>query len=329
MITFPAIITSDLHLTVNPRDEYRWGLFDWLKQQKSETGAATLLILGDLTDAKDYHSSELVNRVVANLYDMSLVFENIYILMGNHDYLREGHGFFEFLNCIEGLHYLSDITLLGGKILFLPHSKNPKKDWADIPIDRASIIFMHQTVTGSVSSNGQKMDGEVDGHFGSKMVFSGDIHVPQDIADVTYVGSPYPVHFGDKFLPRVILLHNYGTWSDLIFPTISRFTATIKSVEELNRLNLDKGDQLKIKIDLPTSDLSSWDSIKKEVDNLCSKKGIQLESISLLPRIRKRIITRDSKSLNSAGTPELAVYEFAKQEDLGADLLDMGLEILE
>lgn len=47
-----AIMISDLHLTDSPRDEYRWGLFPWLREQIKVYKIEHLLILGDITDRK-------------------------------------------------------------------------------------------------------------------------------------------------------------------------------------------------------------------------------------------------------------------------------------
>jgi UDP-2,3-diacylglucosamine pyrophosphatase LpxH len=55
-----AIITSDLHLTDRPQDEYRWGIFPWLVNQSKELEVENLFILGDLTDFKDKHSAKII-----------------------------------------------------------------------------------------------------------------------------------------------------------------------------------------------------------------------------------------------------------------------------
>ncbi|HWY34909.1 MAG TPA: hypothetical protein VNX68_09695, partial [Nitrosopumilaceae archaeon] len=65
------LITSDLHLTDKDRDEYRWGLFPWLKQQIISYKPTTLLFLGDTTDAKDRHSAKLTNRIVDCFTDLA------------------------------------------------------------------------------------------------------------------------------------------------------------------------------------------------------------------------------------------------------------------
>ena len=53
-----TLLTSDLHLTDRPNDAYRWDfLSKWLWGIRFDS----LVILGDLTEEKDCHSSVLVN----------------------------------------------------------------------------------------------------------------------------------------------------------------------------------------------------------------------------------------------------------------------------
>jgi len=93
---FPALLCSDLHLASGESASYRFDFFPWLAKTCKEERVRSVLILGDLTDAKDHHSAELVNRVVAAVD--SIPCDDVKILAGNHDWLRQGHEFFRFLN---------------------------------------------------------------------------------------------------------------------------------------------------------------------------------------------------------------------------------------
>ena len=103
------IITSDLHLTDRARDEYRWELFPWLIELVEETGSDEVLILGDLTDAKNNHSAELVNRMVKELTNLPA---HVYVLKGNHDYVDPDQPFFGFLNEIPGVRFVTHPEML-------------------------------------------------------------------------------------------------------------------------------------------------------------------------------------------------------------------------
>jgi hypothetical protein len=331
---FPALLASDLHLTANPLDEYRWGLFGWLREQCVTWEIQTLCILGDLTDAKDYHSAELVNRVVREIVRLKECVPRLIILMGNHDYLRSGHAFFGFLSSIPGVTFAAsilDTSSEGEPCLFLPHTKNPAKDWAGLDFSHYRFLFMHQTVTGSKASNGQTMNGEAlpDLSVAGK-VWSGDIHVPQHVGPVEYVGSPYHVHFGDSFKPRCVVIQSRGRREDLTFPTISRFTLAVSGLAELGRLKFRAGDQVKLRLALARADMHQWAAIKRDSTDYLRGLGVEVCGVELVaPKTRNRVQTADQpRAARRAMTPEDIVSEFVRREDLGADALDAALEAL-
>ena len=229
----PCLITSDLHFTDSPNTSYRWGLFPWLHEQIKKHHVKTLLILGDLTDQKDRHSSELVNKIVKHLNELPI--DDVKILCGNHDWLVRGQEFFRFLNSFPHLQFITspweDDDVHGESAFFLPYSKNPVEDWKGMDFSHYSWLFMHQTIKGAVASNGQVMDGETLPPLNAAQVYSGDIHVPQVISGVTYVGSPMAIHFGDNFKPRAILLDRNGVEHDLHFETIKRVVIKVTSLQ--------------------------------------------------------------------------------------------------
>lgn len=335
----PAIVTGDLHLTSNPRDAYRWGLIPWLLGQAKDTKAKTLAILGDLTDAKDYHPAKLVNDLVTAFQILrGGFFEEIVVLEGNHDYLKGGEVFFQFLNEFPGVSFHTHVqedTNSPCAALWLPYSKTPGKyqDVEQTPdFSRFDYVFMHQTADGAVASNGQVLEGELRRRFPTQpqeKLYSGDIHVPQIIGDVEYVGSPYHVHFGDKFKPRVVLIEEVGVETDLHFKTIQRVTAKVNSVAELEGYDLKAGDQVKVRLDLSPSERHDWDRLKREVMDFCKRREIYVQGIELLtPKTRRRLLS-NARTVAPTHSPEDIVSHFVRQEDLGGEMLDVGLEILE
>ncbi len=334
----PALICSDLHLTANPRDAYRWGLFPWLCEQIDKHKVQTVLILGDLTDAKDYHVSTLVNQVVESillLRDRHSV-KDVVILKGNHDYLKDGHAFFDFLSSFDGVSFISEPTGEIGpemSVLYLPHTKTPDKDWQKCNFSHYDYVFMHQTVKGAIASNGQKMDGEFEGSRSGLpviQIYSGDIHVPQDVGNVRYVGSPYPVHFGDHFDARCLLVDEDCSEVSLHFPTIQKMsvTLTMDDLADFGRsaASWDPGDQLKVKVELDAASKHQWDRIRKDIISTCKKAKVSLHGLSMVVKKGRRLVVQPGKTLEK--TPQDIVTRFVKDEDLGGDILDTGLEIL-
>lgn len=332
----PAVVISDLHLTANPDHEYRWGLFDWLKEELRKANAKTLLILGDLTDAKDFHSSALVNRLVHTIHQLTHYVDEVIILKGNHDVLRDSDfPFFSFLNVVPKVRFIYCAVGDPGPsvaCLFLPHTKDVRT-WQPWNFRHYDFVFMHQTVNGAIASNGERMGGELAGDMDDKpviQVYSGDIHVPQDIGAVRYVGSPYHVHFGDKFVPRCIVLDREGRESSIYYKTISRVMVRGTYDDVVDQLRtLKHGDQIKVSLDLPSSDRSSWLQLKSSVKGLCADLGLSLNEVSIVPRVHRRIVLQRADRVATNSSPERVVTEFVKQEDLGGDVLDAGLTLMQ
>lgn len=330
----PALLTADLHLTASPADAYRWELFPFIAGLQRDEGLRSLNILGDLTDAKDYHPSSLTNRIVEELTKLhALGIEEIRVLMGNHDYLRKDHAFFEFLRFVPGIKFITriedDVLESDDKdptVLWLPHTKTPEADWSGLSTTHCDFVFMHQTVSGARSSNGMTMEGERVPSFKGPKVYSGDIHVPQRVGSVEYVGSPYHVHFGDAFKPRVILLDRRCRPVDLHFPSPSRVTIAAPSLAALRKVDLKRGDQVKLKMVLDEADKHDWSRIRRLALEHLAEIGVSVFGVTL--EVKKSSIRTSALTKARARTDAEVVEDAVRMMDLGGDMLDMGLELL-
>lgn len=335
----PALIVSDLHLDESPSTEYRWALWPWLAETIKEERARTLLILGDLTDKKDNHPSELVNRIVRGISDLKRDCPGvrIVILTGNHDWLKGGEEFFRFLNQLPDVTFVTrpweDDDVKGETAFFLPYSKNPVRDWAGLDFSHYRYLFMHQTVKGSISSNGTEMEGEELPDLNADKVYSGDIHVPQVVKTawgaVEYVGSPYHVHFGDDFKPRAVLLEKGGRAIDLHFKSPRRVAVRAQGLDGLERAleSLKPGDHVKVKIVLAEADKHGWSRIRREASDLLTAGGLGVHGLELEVEKSERRIVNEEQSKQHR--PEEALYRFVRAESLTADAYDIAMEVIE
>lgn len=295
----------------------------------SEYGVKTVNILGDITDAKDKHAASLVNKVAEGV--CSIDCERVNILAGNHDWLQKGEEFFRFLNMVSGIRFITSPWEDSHKqhlAMYLPYSKNPVKDWSCFhDFSHYEFLFMHQTVKGSIASNGQAMEGEALPKLDAARVYSGDIHVPQTINGVTYIGSPYHVHFGDNFTPRVLLLDKYGKEHWLHFPAPRRIAVRAKNVGDIRRMQLDEGDQVKVRMQLDDTDKHNWLRIKRDVVNNLEGRGVLVSGVEL--EVRKTMTRIQADAHATALTPQQAVQKYVDSEDLGGMTLDAAFDVIE
>ncbi len=331
---YPCLVTTDIHLTDHPSTEYRWELFPWINQQVKEHGVKSILMLGDITDAKDNHSNALINRITDSI--RALHCDDVKIIAGNHDWLLKGQEALRFLNHIPGLQFITrpteDSTVAyGEQCIYLPFSKAPGKEWEAIDWANYDYAFMHQTVTGALASNGQRMEGEGVPAMGvRKRVYSGDIHVPQTIGNCTYIGSPYQVHFGDDFEPRVLILERGGKEKWLRMPSPRRIVLKVQGLEELGRKlhDLQEADQVKLRMVLSAADKHQWLAIKRKAVAMLEEGGIIVHGAELmLGQETSRLETE--RAVRASKSPKEMLLGYVEREELGGAIYDAGMDIME
>lgn len=279
-----VIFTADLHLNVKPHDEHRWGIFRWLRSLDADE----LIIGGDLTDAKDYHPSILVNRLFTELQETKAWYKKIIIIKGNHDYFDPQHPFFEFIGW-DSIIYVKEpvaVELTIGKATIIPAGER----WGGFKLHEFPFVFTHATFSGSKAENGTTLTGVdpavLDDYEGT--VYSGDIHVPQELAGgkIVYVGAPYHCRFGDSFKPRVLKLSRRGD-TDLYYPAPRKVTLTITRPDHLLGEDIDrdvsKGDHVKVRCLLNRAEYVWWKDYKIEIRRIAELKGWQLFSVESVP----------------------------------------------
>lgn len=334
---YPVIIVSDLHLTSKETDRYRWGLFPWLREKIKQNGIKELYILGDLTDAKDRHTSLLVNDLVSALAIIAKMVP-IKIIKGNHDYIDANNPFMEFVNNIPNIEFYTTWASVSvpvsrktnKNVLFLPHTRKHNYEWAVIEFSEYDYIFMHQTVNGSVAANGFELEEGMSSNYFGRKAYSGDIHVPQVIGNVEYIGAPYPIRFGDSYKGRALMLDLFnGSQEDLHYETIKKEVINIKAGESIKDFELKEGDMVKLRIHLRKADFHKWEHLKKEYINYLLSIGVICDAVEV--KELKRVVLRDSETKNiviNTKTPDSMLEGYAAKENVGEEVLEVGRSYL-
>jgi predicted phosphodiesterase len=325
-----ALVVSDLHLTDRPLDAYRWRVFEQIANLSKQHEADTLLVLGDLCEMRDNHSSKLVNAVVDAFYGLRKTsrINEIFFLRGNHDGVDPEHPFFHFLRRLPWAKFFTEPTFverLKENWLFLPHSKDPEKDWKDLDFSEVTHIFLHGTMTGAVSETGMKMEGISSVWFKGLRctILAGDIHVPQKIGNVEYVGAPYPIRFGDTFQGRALVLKGSGV---IDCPLENIRMVTVRTEGDLERVRKD--DHVRYIIELADSEMGEWQERKKGAAAFCEARGAVLRKVQL-----ERIATAEKKGGKptiklKTRTPEESLALYCRTQSVDAALTEMGQQLL-
>jgi len=331
-----ALVTADLHLTSSPKDSHRWGIFPWLVKQANKFHVSEILLLGDITDAKDHHPSVVTNKIVDGFVHLSKE-ASVYFNPGNHDGIDENNIYFTFVERLEGVIFIRKpeaFTLSIGPSLILPNTRDYESAWADLDFSKFKLIFTHQTYDGCKSESGFTLSGIPPSVFGrtKAKVYSGDIHKPQRVGkNIEYVGSPYHVRFGDDFEPRVLLIQDDGTTKDLHFPTKNKLTIDLdypivgKSIFD----KLYEGDQVKVRVKMRRSEYAEWPSVRAEIVLAAEQCGVELTGPELLAAPERQKSRSESQGKQPSGfAPAEALAAYAESKGVSGALLEAVKELL-
>lgn len=277
-----VLITADLHFSANPRDEYRLQFLHKRLPSLIETYKVDqTYILGDLCESKDEHPAYLVNQIVDGITKVHF-HAPVTMLMGNHDFLQQGEPFFRFLRNIPGLRYRSKPAKstigrserFNGCDLFLPFTRTPERDWKDLDFKGVKRIFTHMTFKGAEGGFGHRLDGVPLKLLPNVPIISGDVHVPQKLENVTYVGAPYSVDFGDSYVGRVLLLKDDRISQVTVGGAQKRLLRAPNNLAACNR-----GDIVRVEVPVKAKDYSKWQERVEEIREWAVNKGVQLDSV--------------------------------------------------
>ena len=297
------LMTADWHLTSNVKDEYRWKIFKALKDVLWNYEISDLIIAGDLTDKKDRHTAVLLQRM---LQEMSELLKGVdcavHILMGNHDYVNPNFPFFKVLEDVlpDDIRFYVNWELVtlkgGGTCAFIPHCWSAITN-GNCALERmaaeAECFIIHHDICGAKLENGYTMEEGFDVSMipDETPIFSGHIHVPQQVGKVCIIGSPYDViHRNQSSLKQHssgYLLVSDDFKKVTRHPFLGYFPRKIKFViddAQLIGLSLSKFpelSQIKCEVRLTQNDLYRYPDIKEEIQQIMKKKSWICSGISI------------------------------------------------
>lgn len=325
------LVTGDWHLNDNPRDDYRHRFQRRFRDLVEKHQAKTVVMLGDLTEAKEGHNAHLVNRIVQELSVLAKL-ARVIILKGNHDYIDPACPFFGFLGKIHNVEWVGQPRVLQineKAYLFLPHTSDWEAAWnptffKTMCKDGVDTIFAHQTFKGACSETGQILEGaSIDVIPKGLSVISGDVHVPQDLGRITYVGAPYTIRFGDVFEPRILKIKG-TTRTSILCPGPQKYLIKANSVESaIKQINRHPEDILKIQIDWDADQVEKWGAARRELLEWAASKNIPLHGVEASVESKK---TKRYEA-NRAQSDEEIIRAYCRANNVNSVLEGIGQKI--
>lgn len=332
------IVVGDPHLTDKPMERYRHHfLGHWLLDYVGEQQPDALLILGDLTEEKDRHPAGLVNAVAEYMHNLAGLCP-VVVLMGNHDYATEDVPFFDFLGRIKNIEFVRYPThgheMRAGfakafrNTLLLPHTRDHDRDWKGMSFADADMVFAHNTFEGANGEHGHRLSGIPESALNGAPVLAGDVHKPQKVGGVTYLGAPYTIDFGDDYEPRIAKYEGgklkFTSVNMLPQKRLIELKATTDLVDHKHECH--PGDLLKVRV--PVDDMDGWKRICDGIREDAAKLEVSVERIE--PIILGKTKRKQSKvSASKATSDKEILVQFADRHRLDDATFEVGLDLLE
>lgn len=202
-----AVCFTDIHfgLRNNSRshNDDCEGFIKWMTTEAKKQGVETCIFLGDWHNNRSAVNVSTLNYTSSNIKYLSENFEQVYIIMGNHDLAyREKRE----INSLPFAKHLGNITLVDeittiGDMTIVPWLVGD--EWELMKKIKSRYIFGHFELPHF------KMNAMVDmpdhgglnaGHFpNQELVFSGHFHKRQQKGNVIYMGNCFPHNYADAW----------------------------------------------------------------------------------------------------------------------------------
>lgn len=326
------LLATDPHLTARPEHAYRIQWLDWLYDQCIKHQITALILMGDLSDAKDGHPGDLLNAIGDRIKRLAQIVE-LHIIYGNHDGPSPDRAYWRIL-ALTDLNYYTHACpgfVNGVPVIFSPWGTEDAGIKLLHELPQSHSMFMHATVQGAVVENGTVMEGGCPSRFKPSgcltHIWSGDIHVPQDCGDVRYIGSPYHIHYGDKYAGAVVVYdYEANTETRVAYEEAPRLMAphiAFGVPDVLGRYRV--GDRMKVTVETDQVILpKDWIEYRNTLRQTLTAKGIIVTSISLDRRVAQ--VTTEAPS--NRRSDESVVRTYGERQGYGQDIVEAGVAIV-
>ena len=210
----------------------------WFIAQAKAEGCETCIFLGDWHHHRSATNVSTMNYTVSNMERLGAAFENVYVIMGNHDlYYRDKREInsMEYIRNIPNIHIVNE-WLVEDDVAIIPWVVGD--EWKKIEKMKQKYVFGHFELPYFKMNAMVEMPdvgGIQTGHFaGCEQVFSGHFHKRQQMKNVTYMGNAFPHNYADAWDDdRGMMIIEYGGKPKYVnWPNMPRYI-TIKVSELL------------------------------------------------------------------------------------------------
>lgn len=344
------LLVSDTHFSDKPLARSRYKIFAALREFIEREKPTMLVHCGDIADNKNYHSAHLVNSVVCGFAELAGAMQahggEIHVLSGNHDFVPgEKQAFWNFLNYV-GVHYHHTAAIVdtsAGRCAFYPYGTLRDTPRAHSG-SAAKFAFAHECFVGAKNNiggdipTGEQLDDFYNaiGVDNNTILFAGDIHSPQCVGKIQYVGAPYQTEFGCNYTGRCLVVDGDVKSVDVfgdshrqpILHTLAfHCDKNGEIVRSPSEAVIRAGDYVKAQLFQSDNEVHTLQALKMFADTEVASAGAFMHSIN-------SVITQSAPTLadikkSAAEEAPLQTYNsFCKEKQIDGTMKDFGKSVL-
>lgn len=265
-----AFIISDTHLGAHALESDYW-LYDVTKKyfdnffiptvQSLKKPGDIILHLGDYFDDRNNIKVNVLHYGIDLLKNLSEILP-VHLLIGNHDLYTEktldihSLSWTKLLPNVKLYEKPEIMTFDNASCLMMPWVTSQAEEIQILSNFKANYVFCHSDLRGAKNNQMTEIKGGIDvKHFQKyRQVYSGHIHLKQNINNFQFVGCPYHLDRNDKNDTKGILVLDFETGkTEFIANNYSPEYKTLVIDKESDLLKIQKMNFAKDKIDLKIS----------------------------------------------------------------------------
>ena len=237
--------------------------------------------------------------------------------------------FWKFLNHVHPrLYYLAEPEIWNDSLLLMPWQADPQAAFMANRTPHLRAVFMHQPVNGAVGEHGMKMKVENTPIFPRSLkVYSGDIHTPQKVGVVEYVGAPHPIDFGDDYPCRMLRLNTeYEIVRAITLHPPKKHMLRVRNLKELEQTKTEPGDQARIEFHVAADRIEQWAVEQEGIAQWAADRKIRVASVETIIDAQTSMGTPQTPIFDADPTETLSA--FCTSESLADNIADAGKQLL-
>ena len=176
----------------------------WFIEEAKARGCDVCIFLGDWHHHRASVNVSTLNYSVSNLKKLSEAFEEVYVIVGNHDlFYREKREInsFPYADLFDNIHIVNDNTEITGNVSLVPWLV--EDEWKKMTKLDTKYVFGHFELPHFMMNAIVEMPDHNElqaEHFNKPdFVFSGHFHKRQIRDKIHYLGSPFPHNYADAW----------------------------------------------------------------------------------------------------------------------------------